>query len=118
MISRAYRFHGHGSLNYLHRNGTVVRNSYALLKQVSNKRRQTSRVAVVVSKKVTKSAVARNRIRRRVYEIIRRHWEVVPAQVDFMVTILSAETSRVPAEQLEKAVLQLFRRAGFYHERH
>ncbi len=70
MISRAHRFHGHNSLNYVYRHGNSCRVEFMALRVAPNKR-PDYRMAVVVSKKVSKSAVVRNRIRRRLYEIIR-----------------------------------------------
>ena len=114
MISATKRFHGHGSLNYLFRNGKAARNSQVLIRFVENKRREDSRVAVIVGKKVIKSAVARNRIRRRVFEIIRRNWDMIPKQTDFTVTILSAEIAIAPASQVEATVLGALQKAGLY----
>ncbi len=114
MISASYRFHGHGSLNYLFRNGTTTRGARLLVRAVPNRRRETSRVSVVVGKKVAKSAVVRNRIRRRVYEVIRTHWDGVAAQTDFAVTVLSADMAVLPASDVQQAVLGVLRRAGIY----
>lgn len=114
MLSGSYRFHGHGSLNYLFRNGKTARNSVLLVKSVENKRRPNSRASVIVGKKVAKSAVVRNRIRRRVYEVLRKHWDDVPAQRDFAVTILSVEVAIMPAKELEMAVLGVLYKAGLY----
>ncbi len=114
MIESAKRFHGHGSLNYLFRNGKTARNAQVLIRFVENKRREDSRVAVIVAKKVVKSAVIRNRIRRRVFEVIRRHWELVPKQIDFTVTVLSAEIAVAQASEVEAAVLGALQRAGLY----
>lgn len=114
MIAAEYRFHGHGSLNYLFRNGKTARNGQVLVRSVPNKRRETSRVAVIVGKKVAKSAVVRNRIRRRVYEVIRKNWAEIPGQTDFAVTVLSADLAVLPAPEVERAVLGALRRAGIY----
>lgn len=114
MIAAEYRFHGHGSLNYLFRNGTTARNGRVLVRAVPNKRRETSRVAVIVGKKVAKSAVVRNRIRRRVFEVVRTNWASILPQTDFAVTILSADIAMLPFPEVEKAVLGVLRRAGVY----
>ncbi len=70
MISKINRFHGLGSLNYAYRKGRTIRGQYFGIKTIKN-RKDAYRVAVVVSKKVAKSAPKRNRIRRRVYEAVR-----------------------------------------------
>jgi ribonuclease P protein component len=71
MISRSHRFHGYNSLRHVYRHGRMARGSQFAVKAALNPRRQTYRVAVVVSRKVNKSAVARNRMRRRLYELVR-----------------------------------------------
>ena len=65
MLGKLHRFHGYNALNLAHKQGQVVRGPAMSLKYMLNTRRQIYRVAVVVSKKVSKSAVTRNRIRRR-----------------------------------------------------
>ncbi len=114
MIAAKYRFHGHGSLNYLFRNGQTARNSRVLVRSVGNKRRETSRAAVIVSKKIAKSAVVRNRIRRRIYEVLRAQWGHIVPQTDFAVTALSADLAIVDAEQVASAVIDALCRAGVY----
>ena len=109
MLSQRYRFHGHGSLNYLRRHGKSLRAVHMLVKFVPHLRRRYPRFAVVVSKKVCKSAVGRNRIRRRVYEIIRR-WlkaRATPPRLDVVFNIYSAEVRVIPAAVLEKEVTKL-----------
>jgi ribonuclease P protein component len=66
MLSRTHRFHGYGSLKKVYANGKSVRGGLIGLKYLAGGSKPY-RVAVVVSKKVHKSAVVRNRIRRRLY---------------------------------------------------
>ena len=51
MILRSNRFHGHGSLRYLYTRGKTVRSNQLSLRYITNGRRNTWRMAVVVSKK-------------------------------------------------------------------
>jgi len=67
MINRTHRFHGPSSLSFVYRRGQSVRGLYNALKYIQNERTTSYRVSVVVSRKVSKSAVVRNRIRRRLY---------------------------------------------------
>lgn len=71
MISKKNRFYGLGSLNFVFRRGSSLRNSFLSVKYIKNKRNENYRLAVVVSKKVTKIAPKRNKIRRRIYEVLR-----------------------------------------------
>lgn len=70
MIPKCNRFHGHSSLNYVYKNGQAVRSRKLTIKVVNNPKRQKPRMAVIISKKVLKSAVKRNRVRRQVYAYI------------------------------------------------
>jgi len=72
MIHSTHRFHGRSGLRFVYQNGSAVRGESLGLRVARNSRQQTWRVAVVVSRKVSKSAVVRNRIRRRIFELVRR----------------------------------------------
>ncbi|MBI3337916.1 ribonuclease P protein component [Candidatus Saccharibacteria bacterium] len=87
MISRKHRFHGYGSLKYVYRHGQTVRGPLTSLKYTHNDRRQTYRLAIVVSKKVNKSAVTRNRIRRRLYEAVRQYESKIIEPYDLVITV-------------------------------
>lgn len=114
MLAQKYRFHGHGSLRYLYRNGEAVRNRQVLLRYCENKHRVHSRIAVVVGKKVAKSAVKRNRIRRRVFEVVRKHWPHLKQHHDISITIYTAEFMTMSAQEVEKNILQVLTQARLY----
>ena len=113
MISSKYRFHGYGSLNYLHRNGKTVRAKMMAARFAPNDRREFPRIAVVVSKKVYKSAVKRNRIRRRIYEIIRQHTKPNSPTIDIALTVYSPEVLNLSHDELKSQVDQLLIDTGF-----
>jgi ribonuclease P protein component len=72
--------------------------------------RKTSRIAVVVSKKTAKTAVARTRIRRKVYEIIRT--EVLggfSGSWDAILTVFNAGLAEMPHEELKRKVKALLK---------
>lgn len=108
MIASKYRFHGHGSLKFLYKNGRVIRSRYFTVKYITNHYRSNPRFAVVVSKKVHKSAVGRNRIRRRVYERLRI--DVLPhvKNVDIAVIVTRSETLNLPADELKSSLDAVF----------
>ena len=112
MLARQHRFHGLNSLSYAYRNGQTVRGSQLTLKYVLNTRKQTYRVAVVVSRKVDKSAVVRNRIRRRVYEAVRLHATDIKAPYDLVFTVFSVQLAELDTPQLEQLVVEQLERAG------
>ena len=107
MLSHRNRFHGHGSLRYLYRHGKSARGRYIALKYSENERRVHSRFAVVVSKKIYKSAVKRNRIRRRIYEIIRLHKDDITPSYDVALTVLDPEVLVLPPQELKQSILSL-----------
>lgn len=111
MLDRLHRFHGLNSLNFAYKRGQVVRGGQLALKYTRNSRRQTYRAAVVVSRKVDKSAVVRNRIRRRIYEAIAAEAPTITEPYDLVFTVYNAQLATVDSVQLHKLVADLLRRA-------
>ncbi len=62
-----------------------------------------SRAVVVVSKKVDKRAVVRNRIRRRLAGVLATIWATVPAGYDIVVSVHS-DVSGLPTQELTKLI--------------
>lgn len=114
MISVKYRFHGHGSLRYLFKNAQAVRSRHITVKYVANPRRKHPRFSVVVSKKVHKSAVGRNRMRRRLYEIVLREMPKLATTYDVALIITNSEVMNMEHAELEGQVQQLFTQANLY----
>ncbi|MEO5949581.1 MAG: ribonuclease P protein component [Candidatus Saccharimonas sp.] len=116
MLAARFRFHGHGSLKFLHKNALVARSRYFTVKVVTNPHRKHSRFAVIVSKKVHKAAVGRNRIRRRVYESIRAVQPQFESTIDLAVIVTSGEALMAPYEELNQTLLGQLKELGLYHE--
>lgn len=112
MISKLHRFHGHTSLNFVYRHGVVTHDHQVSLRVVRNGRRTTYRVAVIVSRKVHKSAVRRNRIRRRLYEAIRMQAAYISGPYDIVLTVFSDQIADMPAEVLSRLVVRLLNKSG------
>ena len=106
MIARRYRFHGYNALNFVYKQGRTARGPACLLRYAANPRRSDCRIAVVVSKKVAKSAVVRNRIRRRLYAAIEARAEVLPAY-DLVFTVLKADVAIVDEKHINAIISQL-----------
>ncbi len=113
-----HRFHGHGSLKYVYRNGRAVRSRLFVIKYVTNPRRRHSRFAVVISKKVLKSAVGRNRMRRRVYEVIRRELPQFSTICDVAVMVTSSEVREIPSCDLEHILTEALHQTDLYKKPH
>ena len=106
MLEKKYRFHSRGGVKYVYRNGKTVRRPKMALVFCDNSKGFT-RMAVVVSKKVEKIAVKRNRIRRRVYEALRINMEHIPQKRDYIFVVYSKEVAKMPFAELEKTLGEL-----------
>lgn len=78
-----------------------------MLRYTPNKQRTDCRIAVIVSKKIFKAAVKRNRARRRLFEIVRRDFEHINGVYDFTITVFSPDVIVLPHETLQAEVRQL-----------
>ncbi|HUC96050.1 MAG TPA: ribonuclease P protein component [Candidatus Saccharimonadales bacterium] len=111
MIPFSNRFHGHSSLNYVYKNGQAVRSRAVTVKYVPNSRRSESRIAVVISKKTLKSAVRRNRIRRRVYEYVRINLPALKSVYDIAIIVTSSDFINLSHQEMSDQINQLFEQA-------
>jgi len=114
MIPSPFRFHGHNSLRYVYTNGKAVRSQPLTIKWVQNTHRTKLRFSVVVSKKVIKSAIGRNRIRRRIYEYLRTHIETFNDVYDVVVICTSPDLKDIPYSELSGQMDTLLEKAGLY----
>lgn len=69
-------------------------------------------MAVVVSRKVHKSAVVRNRIRRRIFEIVRREQPNITGAYDMVFTVFSDQVASISAEDLRQRIVSKMQEAG------
>jgi ribonuclease P protein component len=112
MLDKFHRFHGLNALSFAYKRGQVLRGGMLSLKYVRNDRRSTYRVAVVVSKKVDKSAVVRNRIRRRIFEIVRLEVSNSTGPYDLVFTAYNPQLAELPTEQLRKLIHDQLKKAA------
>ena len=114
MIAAKFRFHGYGALRFLFGHGKTHRFKTMSMRVAPNSRRANTRLAVVVSKKVLKAAPKRNRIRRRLYEVLRTHWAHIRPAHDVLVTVYDPVVLEMPHEDLEKEVIDALHRSGLW----
>lgn len=114
MIAFKNRFHGYGSLRFVYKNGQAVRSRLMTIKYIKNPHRLHSRIAVVVSKKVIKSAVSRNRIRRRLYESIRPQIAKLNGVFDIVIIVSSSELYDAPFGDITKYIDSSLKKSGLY----
>ena len=112
MIPFKNRFHGHNSLRFVYKNGQAIRSRLITIKTISNQHRKQTRIAVVVSKKVFKKAVQRNRVRRQIYEYARIRLLKNSNIYDIAIIISSGEILTTPHNEMIEMLNQLFLQAG------
>lgn len=112
MISSRNRFHGLNSLRAVYKFGQTIRRQQFNLKYNLNTKRQTYRCAVVVSKKVEKSAVRRNRMRRRIFEAVRAVSPQITKPYDIVISVFGASVIDLKPTELNKQVQELLTAAG------
>ena len=112
MLAKTFRFHGHEVIRRVYKQGQAQRSRLGSVHVLKNDRSKTTHVAVVVSRKVDKSAVVRNRIRRRIYELV-RHSDITKAVgMDMVITIQKVEAATLSHEELEKEINILLQKVG------
>lgn len=103
MLAKKYRFHSRGGVRFTYQKGKTIRTPKMSLVHNDNSRGH-QRFAVVISKKVIKSAVGRNRVRRRVYEAIRMNLPYFKDTKDCIFVIYSKEVRETDFNTLIKMV--------------
>lgn len=110
MLASKYRFHSRGGVKYTYQKGKTIRTPKFSLVFTPNQRGK-QRFAVVISKKVIKSAVGRNRVRRRVYEAIRLNLAEISESNDYIFIVFSKDLKTMDFTEIEKLVLKLAEQA-------
>jgi len=102
MISKKHRFHGHNSVSRVRGGRAQSQHLKVFYSRKTNK--QDYRMAVVVSKKISKSAVVRNRIRRRIFESVRTQKILENHRVDVVFVVHSVEIETIPSKELNDEI--------------
>ena len=117
MISKEHRFAGQAGLRFVYRHGQTVRGPLFSVKSARNSRRASYRAAIVISRKVHKSAVVRNKIRRRLYEAVRLLEEDIAGPYDIVLNVFSDSAADEPAESLKRQLKKQLTEAGVLAKR-
>ncbi|HSX16762.1 MAG TPA: ribonuclease P protein component [Patescibacteria group bacterium] len=112
MIHSTHRFHGRNSLRFVYQHGRQVRGEMLSLRATRNGRQEVWRAAVVVSRKVSKSAVVRNRIRRRVFEILRTVASRIDGPYDLVFTVYAEGVATLSTDDLRRTILDQLEKAA------
>lgn len=114
MIPYKNRFHKKGAVRYVYLKGDIFRSKFVTLKVVKSRNPINSRVAVVISKKTHKSAVKRNRIRRRLYGYIETRMSDLSGVYDIVLIVTSSEIISLSPSELRALIDELFTQADLY----
>lgn len=111
MLARAYRLRQSRDIARVYKKGSYGSGNGVLSAKALASGHRDSRAVVVVSKKIDKRAVVRNRLRRRLVGDLESHWETLKAGYDIVVSVHS-DVSGLPAPQLHDHLSQALKRAG------
>ena len=111
MLKRRYRLRTRQSVTRVYKKGSTARLNSLSLRYTKNNL-EYSRLAVVVSKKVAKSAPTRNRIRRRVYENARYIWPDIQPGVDMIISVFDETAASIQNDELSSQIKQLLAKAN------
>ena len=101
------RFHGRKAILGMYSHAEIIRAKEIQLRYKPKHNKENYKTAVVVSKKVAKLAVVRNRIRRRIFEWIRLN---IPEDYnyDIMITVFEAGLATTPPNQISTLLEKTF----------
>jgi ribonuclease P protein component len=110
MLPRKYRLVKKKDFKNLHKKGDILFSKNFVLKFKKNNLRQT-RFAFVVSFKVSKKAVVRNKLKRRLREIIRAYLPKIKKGYDILI-IAKSSSLDLNFKQLKIKILLVLGKAG------
>ncbi len=113
MLPQKHRFHGRAALRRVFLKGQTKRSRNFIIKYVATQPDRPTRVAVVVSKKIYKSAVKRNRIRRRIFNIVRHEQKLEKLGYDTIITVISQDVLLLPHDDLIQEITKLVTRLQY-----
>ena len=111
MLARQNRLRSASDIARVYKRGSYGGSGGTLSAKMAPSGRRVSRIVVVVGKKVSKRAVVRNRIRRRLIGSLASHWATVTPGYDIVVSV-HADISELPAAALEDHLTRALTRAA------
>lgn len=110
MLSKQYRLQKDKDFELVFKKGRIVSNEFIFLKFVKNNL-VVSRFGFIISKKISKNATVRNRIKRRLREIIRKKLDNIKSGFDIIVVVKPKIVDKDYLE-IREGVEGLLRKAG------
>lgn len=110
MLARSHRLRKSSDILRVYKKGTRGHSRHLLIHTLATRLPET-RGAVIISKKVDKRAVVRNRNRRRISEIFRTELPRIQTGFDILITI-KLDIRELTATELKQEVADLLRKSG------
>lgn len=110
MLASAHRLKKGGEISRVMSRGRYGTSGSVAVRSLRN-HLPISRAVVVVSKKVSKKATVRNRIRRRLAALVAERWATVPTGYDIVITV-RADIAEAAAAKLAKDLDTALRQLG------
>ena len=110
MLKKQNRIHGRSVFKRILNSGQMARGDLISL-NYSPSRGKNLKSAVVVSRKVSKSAVKRNRIRRRIYEVVRLNYLPLNLKVNLIFIVFSQDIDLLSYQELVERLDGLMKKA-------
>jgi ribonuclease P protein component len=109
MLPQNNRLQKEKDIERVYKKGKGFKEDFLILKTVKNDLTQ-SRFGFIVSQKVSKKAAVRNKVKRRLREIIKKYIEVIEPGFDILIITRSGAAEKSFLE-IEKTLTKLFKRA-------
>lgn len=109
MLAKKYRLKNEAEIKEVLKRGRFFKNKYLRIKVQKNDA-DYSRFATPVGLKVSKKAVTRNKIKRRLQEILRTNWDDIKSGYNVLVMV-EAPIKNKEYQQIEQALLELLSQA-------
>ncbi len=106
MLAKKYRFKNFDFEKF--RNSKKIQNSLFLIRKIDSENEE-KKFAVTTNNKEFKKAVLRNKIRRKIFEIIRLNLEKIHPGY-YLINVRNKEALKMNFKEIEKILLQLFSR--------
>jgi len=110
MLAKENRLKKNKDFEKVFKQGKGLKQGFLYLKILKNKELSSSRFGIVASKNYSQKAVERNRIKRRISEIIRINLSEIKKGIDGVIVVMPGAEDDF--KKLEKTIKQLFKKAN------
>lgn len=107
MLSRKYKLRKKNDFKYVFENGKYQDDSFIRLKIAKGNQTEISRFGFMISSKISKKAVERNKIRRRLERIVQLNIKKIKTGFDIIV-LAKPEINNKNYIEIQEALLNLF----------